>query len=91
MKSQGKLNNSSNKLQNSKLSLDSSSNLNKRAGSKIQSTQDSPSGGRHLEEEIDLSQNTLMVGIEEAMQATLEANGEFVKTNLIREVVFEMQ
>lgn len=31
-----------------------------------------------------------MIGIEEAMQATLEANGEFVKTNLIRDVVFEM-
>jgi hypothetical protein len=31
-----------------------------------------------------------MMGIEDAMQATLDANGEFVKTNLIRDVVLEM-
>ena len=31
-----------------------------------------------------------MMGLEDAMQATLDANGEFVKTNLIREVVLEM-
>ena len=30
------------------------------------------------------------MGLEDAMQATLDANGEFVKTNLIREVVLEM-